>query len=203
VFPRRKGITEAQISDALGVLANTGMVTLYEYDGEPYFYFPKWGEHQRIQTKKSRFPDPEESTVIHRDPPSETKEKEKPKPNPNEKGERAPARFTPPTLEEVADYVLEKGYTWDPEAFFDFYVSKGWKVGAQPMKDWKAAVRNWDRLEDKYTSGKGKRSSGSYHARRDDSAAMARVEKFLSSDDNQKTMEQVKRLREKINGGGE
>ena len=33
----------------------------------------------------------------------------------------------------------------DPEAFFDFYESKGWKIGRNPMKDWKAAVRNWER----------------------------------------------------------
>ena len=42
VFPRRKGITEAQISEALSDLANTGMVTLYEADGEPYFRISNW-----------------------------------------------------------------------------------------------------------------------------------------------------------------
>lgn len=73
VFPRRKGITEAQISEALTDLANTGMVTLYEADGEPYFYFPNWSSHQRIQTKRSKFPDPPEPTVGHGEPPPETK----------------------------------------------------------------------------------------------------------------------------------
>lgn len=58
VFPRRKGVTESQIKDALTVLANTGMITLYEVDGESYFYFPKWGEHQRIRAKWSQFPAP-------------------------------------------------------------------------------------------------------------------------------------------------
>lgn len=58
VFPRRKGITESQIKDGLTVLANTGMITLYEVDGESYFYFPKWGEHQRIRAKWSQFPAP-------------------------------------------------------------------------------------------------------------------------------------------------
>lgn len=61
VFPRRKGITEAQIQSALGNLANTGMINLYEIDGEPYFYFPNWAKHQRIQTKKSKFPEPPEN----------------------------------------------------------------------------------------------------------------------------------------------
>lgn len=58
VFPRRKGVTEAQIRDALTVLANTGMINLYEADGESYFYFPKWGDHQRIQSKYSKYPEP-------------------------------------------------------------------------------------------------------------------------------------------------
>ena len=51
--------------------------------------------------------------------------------------------FVPPTLEEVNAYVSEKGYTVDAERFIDFYTSKGWMVGKNKMKDWKAAVRNW------------------------------------------------------------
>lgn len=56
-------------------------------------------------------------------------------------------RFTPPTPTEVNEYCNEKGYNIDADAFIDFYESKGWKVGNQPMKDWKAAVRNWVRRD--------------------------------------------------------
>ena len=65
VFPRRKGITESQIQKALTELANMGMVILYEVDGEPYFYFPNWADHQRIQTKHSKFPPPPDTSAIH------------------------------------------------------------------------------------------------------------------------------------------
>lgn len=65
VFTRRKGITETQIRDGLQDLASAGMIRLYEVDEEPYLYFPKWAEHQRIQSKKSKYPGPEESTVSH------------------------------------------------------------------------------------------------------------------------------------------
>lgn len=58
LFPRRHGVTVKQIQDAIGTLASKGMVILYESDGEPYFYFPKWGEHQRIRNKVSKFPEP-------------------------------------------------------------------------------------------------------------------------------------------------
>ena len=52
-------------------------------------------------------------------------------------------RFKPPTIEEVREYCSEKGYNIDAERFVDYYTSNGWRVGKNPMKDWKAAVRTW------------------------------------------------------------
>lgn len=52
--------------------------------------------------------------------------------------------FRPPTEQEVCDYVAEKGFHFNPESFIPFYQGKGWKVGDQPMKDWKAACRTWE-----------------------------------------------------------
>lgn len=57
------------------------------------------------------------------------------------------SRFVKPTLEEIQAYCLERGNKVDPERFFDYYESKGWLVGKSKMKDWKAAVRNWERSE--------------------------------------------------------
>lgn len=56
-------------------------------------------------------------------------------------------RFVKPTVEEVKAYCLEKGYSVDADRFVNFYESKGWLVGRTPMKDWKAAVRTWNRSE--------------------------------------------------------
>ena len=59
------------------------------------------------------------------------------------------AAFSPPTQQEVADYVREKGYgNVDVERFIDYYTANGWMVGKNKMKDWKAAVRNWARSEE-------------------------------------------------------
>ena len=55
------------------------------------------------------------------------------------------SRFTPPSVEEVRAYCFERGNNVDPERFVDFYESKGWTVGKNRMRDWKAAVRNWER----------------------------------------------------------
>ena len=64
------------------------------------------------------------------------------------KGETRARRFTPPTLDDVLAYVRERGSDVDPQRFLDFYASKGWMVGKNPMKDWKAAVRTWEKLKD-------------------------------------------------------
>jgi hypothetical protein len=53
--------------------------------------------------------------------------------------------FTPPTVEEVQAYCQERNNKVDAQAFVDFYSSKGWMVGKNKMKDWKAAVRTWER----------------------------------------------------------
>ena len=58
-----------------------------------------------------------------------------------------PKRFTPPTLEEVSQYCNERQNGIDPQRFIDYYTSNGWKVGRNPMKDWKAAVRTWESKE--------------------------------------------------------
>ena len=56
-------------------------------------------------------------------------------------------RFTPPTPEEVQQYCSESGHYIDADAFVDFYNSKNWMVGKNKMKDWKSAVRNWERRD--------------------------------------------------------
>lgn len=54
-------------------------------------------------------------------------------------------RFIPPTLDEVKAYCQERGNNVDPERFMAYYESNGWMVGRNKMKDWKAAVRSWER----------------------------------------------------------
>ena len=67
-------------------------------------------------------------------------------------------RFKKPTLDEITAYCTERKNSVDPQAFFDFYESKGWRVGNQPMKDWKACIRTWERREQ--ASGSGKPTAG-------------------------------------------
>lgn len=72
-------------------------------------------------------------------------------------------RFTPPTPTEVQAYVAEKGYAIDAFKFCDFYESKGWYVGKNKMKDWKAAVRNWARSQRKESTANGSKSTNRFN----------------------------------------
>ena len=56
-------------------------------------------------------------------------------------------RFTPPTVEEVREYCIEKGYNVDPEKFWNYYESIGWVRGKTKMKKWKSAVAGWNTRE--------------------------------------------------------
>lgn len=99
---------------------------------------------------------PEKPTETQQNPekPTETlKDKDKEKVNIKEntpKGvkEKPLARFTPPTVEEVALYCQERGNAVNAQRFVDFYAAKGWKIGQNPMKDWKAAVRTWEQRDE-------------------------------------------------------
>jgi hypothetical protein len=54
-------------------------------------------------------------------------------------------RFVKPTVEEIKAYCEERNNNVDPQYFFDYYEGKGWLIGKTPMKDWKAAVRTWEK----------------------------------------------------------
>lgn len=76
----------------------------------------------------------------------------------NKKGVK---RFQRPTVAEVSDYAASIGNpSFDAIHFVDYYESNGWKVGRNPMKDWKATVRNWVRKD-------APKKGGEYHAEYD------------------------------------
>ena len=79
----------------------------------------------------------------HRPEKESESEKESEKEKEMKGARRARARFSPPSPDDVSAYAAERGLDIDAAAFVDFYAAKGWKVGTSPMRDWRAAVRNW------------------------------------------------------------
>lgn len=107
----------------------------------------KAGAAARWQNGKGMFANGKDSTAIPangKNGNTETNTETETLPSDDGKRDTRAARFTPPTVEDVAAYVSEKGYHVNAERFVSFYQQKGWMVGKNRMKDWKAAVRNWE-----------------------------------------------------------
>lgn len=105
-------------------------------------------------------------TVTHKDIHKDIQEdKEKEERNIKETG--APSHCSQPvrpTIEEVRAYCAEQGYSSvDPQRFVDYYTANGWKVGKNPMKDWRAAVRGWESREKESRRDTGKNNGGHCH----------------------------------------
>ena len=106
-------------------------------------------------------PEPEELDSIFPDDPEPTKSKSgKAAPPVPETEHHPPQRFIKPKLEEVRAYCAERKNSVMPEKFLDHYESNGWMVGKTRMKDWQAAVRNWENNEIATGGKNGKNTAG-------------------------------------------
>lgn len=76
---------------------------------------------------------------------TETEKKEKDTLKGIQKEKPENKKFIKPTLAEVQAYCRERQNNVDAERWLDYYEANGWKVGKNPMKDWRAAVRTWER----------------------------------------------------------
>jgi len=71
----------------------------------------------------------------------------------NPKREKS-SRFSPPSVQEVSDYCLQRSNGINADSFINFYESKGWMVGKNKMKSWQAAIRTWEQRDNR-NNGKG------------------------------------------------
>ena len=115
-----------------------------------------------------------ECKAMHPEPDPDPEPDPEPEPdnnNINGGGSAKAVRFVPPSIADVQNYADSKDLKIDAEQFVDFYGSKGWTVGKSPMKDWRAAVRNWCKRErgspvkkNNFTIVNGRDNSGKYAA---------------------------------------
>ena len=156
------------VRSAIKIFTELGMMDIFD-DGTYFMHEVEkligsesyWAEKKRLQREQERpllldnvQPMSNESPTCPSKSKSKNKIESKNKSKSIEKEKRK--RFTPPTLEEVKDYCFERGNHVDAEQFIDFYSSKGWMVGKNPMKDWKACVRTWEK-RDSQKADKGNR----------------------------------------------
>ena len=161
-------LTEREVRTAINHLKTTGEVTHKSTSKYSVFTVVNYDLYQSndtqsvSQTTSERQSNDIQTTTI------EERKKERRKENNNT------VRFTPPDVNMVRDYCIERNNSVDPQSFVDFYTAKGWMVGKNKMKDWKAAVRTWER---NHTGSKAKKNGFNNFSGRD--YDMANLERQL------------------------
>ena len=145
-FQKLKGLDRPHQYRSLKSLQEKGIVGTYKGTSNVVIYYfikdyAKWkgvagrGDGAQLGNKKAP-----QKAIIMMPNKAITKDNKETK---QKKGNTA-GRFTPPTVEQIRQYCDERGNSIDPERFFDFYEAKGWMIGKNKMKNWKAAVRTWE-----------------------------------------------------------
>ena len=129
------GVTERSASRLLSHLLESGLIRVVKFDGRKRYvestisFQAEWTQ-MSMQGGQS-VPHTNNNEYI----------------NINTLSNKETGRFKKPSIEEIRSYCLEKSSRVDPEQFFNFYESNGWMVGKNHMKDWRAAVRTWEKRE--------------------------------------------------------
>ena len=131
------GVSVSWASKCLSHLLELGLVRVVKFDGRKRYV------ESTIQFKA----DLNDSSMQNGIKVPHTDNNEYININNNSLYKKGSSRFQKPTIEEIRQYCLEKGYNVDAEQFFNFYESKGWVVGKSPMKNWRAAVSTWNKRE--------------------------------------------------------
>lgn len=142
------GLSEREVRTALEHLKKTGEVTCKRHTKYSVYTVVNYCKYQSSDRQNDIQNDIENDTRNDTSADSlttgkrhaiEERKKERRKNNSNI------GRFEPPDVEMVRAYCQERENQVDPQAFVDFYESKGWMVGKNKMKNWKAAVRTWEK----------------------------------------------------------
>lgn len=136
---KETGLSIQQTRTALTHMISTGEITDKSYSKFRVITVNKWSDYQEVNRQLT---DNQQTTNTQSNSELTSIEEIK---NKRIKEIKNNSTFVKPTVEEVRAYCLERGNGVDPEAFVSFYDSKGWMIGKNKMKDWKAAVRTWER----------------------------------------------------------
>lgn len=172
ILPYDDTFRVSDFQKCLDKLSMFKLITLYEIEEQKYYYINNFLKYQTInRPTPSKLPLPSES-LLNTDnknthgiiTDNSMSNQQKCNPNIREvniredniKESNRGKKFTPPSLSEISDYCKERNNDVSPQRFKDFYESKGWYVGKNKMKDWKAAIRTWEQREIKQPNKKSK-----------------------------------------------
>jgi biotin operon repressor len=138
------GCTSTKVSKAITKLKNFGMIEIVSFDGRQRKMKSclEFFSRQTLTKEQGRLEQKNKADLNKKQVSPYNKKIVK---KIDESIGDKPKRFIQPTLEEVTAYCEERKNGIDAQHFVDYYSANGWKVGKNPMKDWKAAVRYWER----------------------------------------------------------
>lgn len=119
-------------------LESEKMIVTYAIDGVDYCEIPSFTSHQVINNREK------ESILPSRDSDASTTRESGRKEGKEGKERKGTTRFTPPTLEQVIQYNIERKNFVDANKFINHYSANGWMRGSTKIKDWKACIRTWE-----------------------------------------------------------
>lgn len=138
------GLTYREIRTSLDKLQKSGEIDKQTTNKYSIITINKYNEYQNIDKQTTNKRQTNDNIIINNNKNNKYKEsisKDIPK-----------KVFIKPSIEEIQEYCNERNNNVDADRFYNFYESKGWMVGSNKMKDWKAAVRTWEQKEDKLPS---------------------------------------------------
>ncbi len=141
-------LSPKQVRTALEKLKNTNEIDTQTANKYTLITICKYDNYQTLessegQTNGNQRANEGQTNGNQRATTKEIKNDNKEKNDNNVLGEKT-KRFIPPTIDEIKFYCQERKNNVDAERFFNFYEMKGWMIGKNKMKDWKAAVRTWE-----------------------------------------------------------
>lgn len=157
LFPL-KTVTDGQIEKALQSLRSADMIDLYVVDGRSFLQMRTWEKHQQVRAKRSKYPAPVDGVMADdidlqssdikckqmksNVPVIQSESESISESESNARGKRT--RFVAPTIAECENFFVSSGGSFvQATRFHNYYEANGWRVGKNPMKDWKAAARGW------------------------------------------------------------
>ena len=144
---KETALTNDEVRTALKHLISTKEITKQSFSKFTVFTVNNYSEYQDVP-KQNPNQIPSSSHAIPTLFPT-IEEKKEVKNIKKEVPKGTKKKFVPPSVDDVAAYCRERGNNVNAQAFVDFYISKDWMIGKNKMKDWKAAVRTWERSENK------------------------------------------------------
>lgn len=152
----RWGWSKTKVRAFLKLLENDSMIVKKTDRKKTTIFIVNWGNFQNQQTTEEPQKDHEKTT---KEPQKDTNKNDKNEKNVKNNKNNGRKAFIPPTVAEVEAYCIERGNGIDPELFVAHYEARGWMLGKEKMKDWKAAVRTWEGNQKKWSVNDGKQGN--------------------------------------------